>query len=42
MQDEHQALQNSISQVWHLVLERPSEAPSLVVMLSSIVDLIKG
>jgi hypothetical protein len=42
MQDEHQALQNSDTWVWDLVLERSSEAPSLIVALSSTVDLIEG
>jgi hypothetical protein len=42
MQDEHQALQNSDTWVWDLVLERSSEAPSLTVALSLTADLIEG
>jgi hypothetical protein len=42
MKDEHQALQNSATRVWDLVLERSSEAPSLAVALFSTADLIEA
>jgi hypothetical protein len=42
MQDEHQAFQNLATRVRDLALERPSEAPSLVVVLSSTANLIEG
>jgi hypothetical protein len=42
MKDEHQALWNLTTRVRDLVLERSSEAPSLVVVVSSTTDLIEG
>jgi hypothetical protein len=35
MQDEHQALQNSATQVWDMVLERFGEASSKAVLFST-------
>jgi hypothetical protein len=42
VKDEHQALQNSATRVWDLVLQRSSEAPSLAAALFSTTNLIEG
>jgi hypothetical protein len=41
MQDEHQALQNLVTRVQNLVLDRSGETPSLAAALSSTMDLVK-